>query len=90
MKFPNINCVHFDWASGGKCNKLPKFLKLFKRSCPEIYNSIPKECKLHEPYIRNKLLPPEPPPCREYKDYGGNLVRTKKSIQKSYEWRAKL
>lgn len=91
MKIPKINCIHFDCGAGGKCKKLPKRFKFFRRGCSEVYNLSPKKCKLHEPFPRpNRLTPPEPPPCREYKCYGSNMVRTKESIQASYEWRCKL
>jgi len=91
MKLPSINCVHFDWGSGGKCNKLPKTLNIFRKSCPEIFNPSPKNCKLHKSFPKpDKFLPPAPPPCRIYKCYGSVMVRTKESIQKDYEWQMSI
>lgn len=88
MKLPRINCIHFDWGAGGKCNKLPKFLKYFRRSCPEKFNISPQACKLHEKHLQFDR--PTPPPCRVYACYGSNMVRTKASIQADYEWECKL
>lgn len=65
MKLPRINCKYFDWGAGGKCNKLSKFLSIFRRSCPEIFNQSPKNCKIHAPFQKPSMLsPPVPPPCR--------------------------
>lgn len=91
MKLPRINCIHFDWGSGGKCNKLPKRMGYFRRGCPEIYNNNSPTCKFYEKHRSFSLTyPPVPPPCREYTCYGSNMVRTKKSKQASYEWQCKL
>jgi hypothetical protein len=91
MRSPRINCIYLDWGAGGKCNKLPKFLKYFRRNCPEIYNSTPLSCKLHEEYSSfNPTSPLVPPPCRKYNSYGSILIRTKESKQALYEWRCQL
>ncbi len=94
---PIINCIYLDWGSRGKCKLLPKVLGIFRRNCPEILNKVPKTCTLHKEFeFIDPLLPPGPPqppqspPCRVYKCYGSTMVRTKESIQASYEWNCKL
>ncbi len=91
MKLPRINCIHFDWGTGGKCNKLPKRFKYFRRSCPEVYNFTPLNCTLRKKHEHFSITnPPVPPPGRVYTCYGSNMVRTKASKQASYEWQCKL
>lgn len=85
MQMPNINCQYFDWGSGGKCNKLPKRFKYFRRTCVKFKSTA--VCEMQEHWPKNVV--PVPPPARLYKDCGGLMVRTKESIQASYEWEMK-
>lgn len=50
--FFNVNCVQCD--RHGRCNKKPKVLRVFKRSCVE-YGMMTETCDIAERYPRPKL-----------------------------------
>ena len=54
MKFPNVNCKHYEW---GMCDKKPrKFFGLFKSNCPEADGKI---CEIAERFLK------PPPPLKK-------------------------